>query len=429
MPTTPPSAGPSSVSRLGPWHWLVFVVGVMPVLAYAFSPRVGDLELYFRSARALLAGATPNQDFRFEYPPYALLWFVPAAWLRDTEPGFVRVFGLQLVVLDAFIKWVLLTEGARLWGRAWRSMVPCLAYSVTTWVASVYYLKRYDLIPAALTLAALLAVSRRRDVLAGLALAVGVVTKLYPLVLVPLLVVVCWKRGTLGRLSLGLALGLAPLLALSTVWPWWGFASFHVNRGLQVESLAASLVWAAHHLGWVQGVIWLKAPAAYELHGTVAENAKGVMRWLWVLGTLCMTALGAWAARHRPTEHVGDLARLALVPLLAFIILNPVLSPQFLTWVIGLAALSLLSGSPTVPLLILAAGLMSRGTFIGPGYRVGSGVVQTLLILTRNGFLLTAGFLMLREVWRARVFCAQEARLALAPGASALPPLPAARSS
>ncbi|WP_342380771.1 glycosyltransferase 87 family protein [Myxococcus stipitatus] len=401
----------------------------MPTLAYAFSPRFGDLEIYFRSARSLLEGATPNQDFRFEYPPYALLWFVPAAWLRDTSEGFVRVFGLQLVVFDVFIKWALLHEGARLWGRAWRSMVPCVAYSVTTWVASVYYLKRYDLIPAALTLAALLAVARRRDVLAGLALAVGVVTKLYPVVLVPLCVVICWRRRALGRLSLGLALGVAPLLALSTVWPWWGFASFHVNRGLQVESLPASLVWAAHHLGWAQGVIWLKAPAAYELHGTVAENAKALMRWLWVLGTLTATALGAWAARHRPSEHMGDLARLALVPLLAFIILNPVLSPQFLTWVMALAALSLLSGSPTAPLLILAAGMMSRGTFIGQGYRVGAGVAQTLLILARNGVLLVAGFLLLREVWRARVSSSREVGVAPVPGSGALSALPVARGS
>ncbi|WP_338867582.1 glycosyltransferase 87 family protein [Myxococcus stipitatus] len=400
-----------------------------PLVAYAFSPRVGDMDLYFRSARALLAGATPNQDFRFEYPPYALLWFVPAAWLRDTEPGFVRLFGLQLVLMDGFIKWLLLREGVRAWGHAWRSMVPCIAYSVTTWAASLYYLKRYDLIPAALTLAALMALAHRRDVLAGLALSVGVVTKLYPVVLVPVMVVVCWRRRALGKLTLGLSLGVAPLVLLSTVWPWWGFMSFHMNRGLQVESLAASLIWAAHHLGWVRSVVWLKAPAAYELHGDVAESAKGLMRWLWVVGTLGMTALGAWAARHRPSERVGDLARLALGPLLAFIILNPVLSPQFLTWLMGAAALSLLSGSATVPVLILAAAVMSRGTFVGPGYRVGCGVAQTLLLLARNGLLLTAGFLMLREMWRARPPRTEEDGLVPEPGVSALPPLPVARSS
>ncbi|MCP3097541.1 DUF2029 domain-containing protein [Myxococcus sp. K15C18031901] len=375
-------------------------MGVTPLVVYAFSPRVGDLDLYFKTARAFLAGATPNQDFRFEYPPYALLWFVPAAWLRSTQWEFVPVFGLQLAVMDAFIKWVLLVEGARRWGRTWRSFVPCVAYSLTSWAAALYYLKRYDLIPAALTMVALLALARRRDTLAGLALAVGVVTKLYPVVLVPLAVMVCWKRGTLARLLVGLTLGVAPLLPLSAVWPWWGFATFHVDRGLQVESLGASLLWAAHQLGLVQGVLWIHAPAAYELHGVAAAGVRAVSRWLWVVGSLGMAAVGMWSVRRRPPEQVEDLARLVLGPLVVFIILNPVLSPQFLTWVMGAAALALLSGSRTVPVLILVAAICSRGVFVGTTYRTGLGIPQTLLLLARNGMLFAAGCLLLRDTLR-----------------------------
>ncbi|MCE9666556.1 glycosyltransferase 87 family protein [Myxococcus stipitatus] len=394
------TSSPSSPARLGLWHWVAFVVGVTPLVVYAFSPRVGDLDLYFKTARAFLAGATPNQDFRFEYPPYALLWFVPAAWLRATQWEFVPVFGLQLAFLDGFIKWVLLVEGARRWGRTWRSFVPCVAYSLTSWAAALYYLKRYDLIPATLTMVALLALCRRRDTLAGLALAVGVVTKLYPVVLVPLALVVCWRRGTLTRLWVGLTLGVAPLLPLSLVWPWWGFASFHVDRGLQVESLGASLLWAAQQLGLVHGVTWVHAPAAYELHGVLAQGVRVVCRWLWVLGSLGMAAVGMWSVHRRQPEQVEDLARLVLGPLVVFIILNPVLSPQFLTWVMGAAALALLSGSRTVPVLILAAAILSRGVFVGASYRTGLGGPQTLLLLLRNGMLFVAGCLLLRDTLR-----------------------------
>ncbi|WP_408890960.1 glycosyltransferase 87 family protein [Myxococcus faecalis] len=396
---TPPLPVDSRV-RLGPWHWVALLVGVTPLVVYAFSPRVGDLDLYFRTARAFLTGATPNQDFRFEYPPYALLWFVPAAWLRSTQWEFVPVFGLQLAIMDGLIKWTLLREGARRWGREWRSVVPCLAYSVTSWAAALYYLKRYDLIPAVLTLGALVALARRRDALAGLALAVGIVTKLYPVVLVPLAVAVCWKRGTLGKLVMGLTLGVAPLVPLSFVWPWWGFASFHVDRGLQVESLGASLLWAAHHLGLVKGVLWVHAPAAYELHGAVAEGVRATTRWLWVAGSLGMAALGMWSVRRKMPERVEDLARLALGPLVAFIILNPVLSPQFLTWLMGAAALSLLSGSRSVAVLVLVAAILSRGVFVGPTYKYGLGIPQTLLLLTRNGLLMAAAVLLVRDAWR-----------------------------
>ena len=149
--------------RPGPLHWFALVVSVLPLAVYAFSPRPGDLPLYFNTAHAVLGGAVPNRDFRFEYPPYALLWFVPATWLGGDLRGFILVFGLQLTLLDAFIKWLLLSEGVRRWGTSWRAWLPLVAYSVVSWVQSVHYLKRYDLIPAALAVGALVALMRRRE--------------------------------------------------------------------------------------------------------------------------------------------------------------------------------------------------------------------------------------------------------------------------
>ncbi|WP_164014795.1 glycosyltransferase family 87 protein [Pyxidicoccus trucidator] len=402
MPASAPSTSPAS--RLTPWHWLGLVVSVAPLALYAFSPRAKDLELYFNTARAFLAGATPNQDFRFEYPPYALLWFVPAAWLGGTLKTFIPLFGLQLTLFDAASKWLLLSEGTRRWGHSLRAWAPFAVYSVASWVQSVHYLKRYDLIPATFTLAALVALSRRRDVLAGLALSVAIVTKLYPVVLVPLALAVCWRRGawdSTRRLLLGLVLGVLPLVPLSAFWPWWGFASFHVERGLQVESLGASLLWGAHLLGLVPDVRWEHAPAAYELHGAAAEWVKDVSRWLWVAGSLGAAAVGLRAVRHRVPERVEDLARLALGPLIAFVVLNPVLSPQYLVWLTGVAGLALLSGSRWAPAAIFVAAVMTRGIFAGSTYDTGIGAPHAVLLLVRNGLLLAAGLALVQEAWRS----------------------------
>lgn len=397
-PTSVVSVSP----RLGGWHWAALLAGVVPLVAYAFSPRAGDLPLYFRTAHAFLQGAVPNQDFRFEYPPYALLWFVPAAWLGPTLSAFVPLFGLQLVLFDALIKWLLLSEGLRRWGGAWRAWVPFGVYTVASWVQSIHYLKRYDLIPAAFVLGALVALARRREGLAGWALSVGVVTKLYPVVLVPLALAVCWRRGTWRRLVLGLGVGVLPLVPLSAFWPWWNFASFHVERGLQVESLGASLLWAAHRLGFAPGVLWVHAPAAYELHGAAAEAVKAASRWVWVAGSLAAAAVGLGAVRRRIPEGPEDWARLALGPLLAFVVLNPVLSPQYLVWLVGAAGLALLSGPRWAPGAVFAAAMMTRGLFAGSQYHTGLGGPHTVLLLVRNGLLVAAGLALVWEVGRAR---------------------------
>ncbi|RKG97988.1 glycosyltransferase 87 family protein [Corallococcus carmarthensis] len=393
---------PSSSFRLAPRHWLALAVSLLPLVFYSFSTREGDLPLYFRTARAFLDGAVPNRDFRFEYPPYALLWFVPATWAGGDLRGFILAFSLQLtLVFDALIKWLLLSEGVRRWGTAWRAWVPFAAYFVVSWIQSVHYLKRYDVIPAALALAGLVALMRRREGWAGAALAVGTVTKLYPAVLVPLALAVCWRRGAKPTRALftGLVAGVLPLVPLSFVWPWWQFASFHVERGLQVEAFSAGLLWAAHQLG-LADVQWVHAPASYELHGVAAEGVRAITRQVWVAGSLLAAAVSVRAAWRRPPVHIEDLARLALVPLVAFVILNPVLSPQYLIWLTGAAALALLSGAVGPSAVLLVAAAITRGLFAGSTYSKGFQPAYTLLLLVRNAMVLGAGLAWARETWR-----------------------------
>ncbi|RKI53143.1 DUF2029 domain-containing protein [Corallococcus sp. AB049A] len=394
-------SNPSASFRLTPRHWAALAVSVLPLVLYAFSSREGDLPLYFRTARAFLDGAVPNRDFRFEYPPYALLWFVPATWAGGDLRGFVLAFGLQLTLFDAFIKWLLLSEGVRRWGTSWRAWAPLGAYFVVSWIQSVHYLKRYDLIPAALALAALVALMRGREGWAGAALAVGTVTKLYPAVLVPVALAVAWRRGSKPTRALvtGLVAGVLPLVPLSLVWPWWQFASFHVERGLQVEAFSAGLLWAAHQLG-LADVQWVHAPASYELHGAAAETVRAITRQVWVAGSLLAAAVSVRAAWRRPPVQVEDVARLALVPLTAFVILNPVLSPQYLIWLTGAAALALLSGAVGPSVVLLVAAAITRGLFAGSTYRTGWQPSFTLLLLARNAMVLFAGLAWARELRR-----------------------------
>lgn len=413
---------PSKVpARFGPLHWGALVLSVVPLMVYAVSsPRLGDLALYAKVVHAFLGGAVPNVDFRFEYPPYALLWFVPAGWLGAGEHGFGVHFSLQLTLLDATIKWLLLYEGAR-WGRTWRAWQPFVLYSLASYFQSIHYLKRYDLIPAVLTVAALVALARRREAWAGAGLAVGVVTKLYPVVLVPFALLWCLRRGSLRRFVVGGVLGLLPLVPISALWPWWRFASFHVERGLQVESLWANLLWTAHLLGWTNPR-WILAPAAYELAGPEAKAVLVVARYAWVAGTGLCVAVGLRAVWRRPVADVASLARVALAPLVAFVILNPVLSPQYLIWLTGVAGLALYGAGPVrAPLAIFAAAALSRYVFAGSTYDTGLGWVHTVILLVRNGLLLWAGVELVRELWRnPPVTPAREAGEDAAPQATAL---------
>src|SRR5206468_340512 len=113
-------------------------------------------------------------------------------------------------------------------------------------------LNTYDLFPAALTVGALAALLRRRDLLAFGLLGLAVSAKLYPLVLVPPAAAYLWTVAGRRRVLQSLlvlcvvaALVVAPfaLLAPGGLWD-----SFHAqsSRGLQIESLGGAVLLAAH---------------------------------------------------------------------------------------------------------------------------------------------------------------------------------------
>ena len=116
-------------------------------------------------------------------------------------------------------------------------------------------LNTYDAWPALLTVLALWLLLRGWELPAFAVLGLAVSAKVYPLVLVPLAAWLVWRRA--GTRRTALALGVLVLVAAAVVAPFAAYAphgvyeSFHSQaaRGLQVESLGASLLLVLDRLG------------------------------------------------------------------------------------------------------------------------------------------------------------------------------------
>ena len=125
--------------------------------------------------------------------------------------------------------------------------------------------------------------------------------------------------------------------------PWWRFASYHVERGLQAESLLASMVWALHFAGVPAGweLVWrtneVTGPLASSGRARTADLDPGDARSR-RRGDDDRVAAGSRTSRRVP---VADIASVLLLPLAAFVATNNVLSPQFHLWLLPLAALVL----------------------------------------------------------------------------------------
>jgi hypothetical protein len=370
-------------------------VPLMPSLEESY--KQGDVKRYENDADSLFQGRMPYRDTLVEYPPYAILIFVlPRAFGSD---NYLDGFRLLAVLCDLLIRGGLFWAGTRL-ARPLRSLLPLICYCAAVPFLRFFFLQRFDLWPALICLGALLLFCAEKSGWSGLAIAIGVGVKVYPAIFVPPLFVLASRQGKARRFSAGLITGLSPMLILSFWLPWWRFAQFQTNRGLQCESLFASLVWGLKHLG-LTSASWVKLKRWTEVQGSMASTILPWIKALFIVAVIFSVAIVSFAAARCQKPSMGRLARLLLGPLLAFVALNQVLSPQFMIWLLPLAALGTLEGNAWTVLGIPLATMLTPIIYpsLSGNYGMGLNSLETAILITRNLILVAVWCLLIKEQW------------------------------
>jgi Glycosyltransferase family 87 len=142
--------------------------------------HITDINVYRGYADALSAGKTPYSGFAFEYPPLALvpMWL---AGLADAGSYASYDVSFAVVMLVAALAVMVLTAALAREKALTAAWIVALAPLVTGAVVRTHF----DLVPVALVLGALLALTRGRPTLGFALLGVGAMTKLFPALLVP----------------------------------------------------------------------------------------------------------------------------------------------------------------------------------------------------------------------------------------------------
>ena len=203
-------------------------------------------------------------------------------------------------------------------------------------------IQRLDAVPALLLAATLWAATSRKPALTGLALGLATATKLFPVLLVPLVVAAdleAWRerrvalRGALA-FAAAVLVGFAPMLfppdALIDV------LRYHAARGLHVESTGGALLALGRLLlGSARGATL--SYGSYNLDGSAPDVVAMLATPLMLL-----LLLGAAVRLARAPQEDNETARrdriaLALLAGLAVLWLSAkTFSPQYLTWAIPL---------------------------------------------------------------------------------------------
>ncbi|MGH3663649.1 MAG: glycosyltransferase family 87 protein [Micromonosporaceae bacterium] len=176
----------------------------------------------------------------------------------------------------------------------------------------------WDLFAVALAALAVLAWARRMPVLAGVFIGLGFAAKLYPVLLLGPLLLLCLRAGKLrayGRTLVATVIAwLAVNLPVALISPygWAHFWVFNQERGGEF------------------GSIWYLFALAGQPVAALNEIS---------LGLFLLSCVGiAWLALRAPRRP--RVAQLCFLVLAAFLIVNKVYSPQYVLWLLPFAVLA-----------------------------------------------------------------------------------------
>ena len=233
----------------------------------------------------------------------------------------ISAFGLALAWL-ATVWGTAMLAGRRVWDAALVAASPILIFQIFT---------NFDALATGLAVGGLLAWARRRPVLAGVLIGLGVAAKLYPaLILLPLFLLGL-RTGRLrdaARAALVTAATWALVnLPVALRYPrgWSEFFRLNSRRGDDMDSLYNVVKSFTGWKGFDSGLGFWQPP--------IALNTVVAVAFL-----LCCAAIGyiALTAPRRPR-----LAQLVFLVVAAFLLVNKVWSPQFSLWLVPLAVLAL----------------------------------------------------------------------------------------
>jgi hypothetical protein len=358
---------------------------------------VADTGLYSLYGTRMAHGLIPYRDFFIEFPPGALPALVIPALPGSNYVVWFKIFEAlcgagTIVCLAAILTRLRVSDRNAYVALGVAAVAPALLGPIT--------LSSFDYWPALLIAAAVAALVADRQKTGFALLGVATAAKLFPAGLLAVALLYAIRRR--GRSSIRPAL-LSYVAATVVV-----FAPFailgpgglrfslrtQITRGLQLESLGASILAAAHHLG------------AYEAHYTpnlpYAQFSGGVASAVATVSTIVMLAaivLVAWLYWRTEGETI-DFVTAAAATVVAVVAFAKVLSPQYLLWIVALVAAASVRQKAVIPLLLFSLGLTQ--IWVPDRFRELQDLDWVTWVLLARNLLLVALFAVLAAGLRVR---------------------------
>jgi uncharacterized membrane protein len=298
------------------FFYITVTQGTSPFKAPYFI-NYGDIKAYFDSAQWIFGKGRLYVDYRCDYPVLAAFFFgtvraisTAVSVIKSESPFYDFVWMwivLASIPFGMMVNWSL--NNLRLKKPFWILLAPGVIY---------FSLFRYDIYPAFFTFLGLLSLKEEKWRRAALMMGVALAFKIYPLFLLPTLLLFCFDKKGLKETFIFGILALAPFIVSNLVFllaagpdalavPY----RFQALRPFNGESSYDSIWYLASKIG---------------VHADWLFNKK-ISNILSILFAL----ISPFFLRARSWD---ELRRVLLINILGFMTLSHFYSPQFVVWLV-----------------------------------------------------------------------------------------------
>jgi hypothetical protein len=343
-------------------HPLLYIAVISILLRYAlgiYTSWTFDVETWYRTATSVLVGADLYDRFYFVYPPIwgyilggsakiASLFFDPSTFGYQiqsatissplfrfeivTSPLFNLIFKTPLIISDVLVGIMIYKFIHELTGDIKRSKVGFIVWAFNPLVISVSAIHgTFDTLATLFALIAMILAYRQTYLWSGAALALGTLTKIFPIFLIPIIIGFIFSRKyllknqvILLKKSLIFSVGFTSFIFI-VVSPYLIHGTYTnvinvlLSRNAAIEPGGLS--------GWILFLIYFPSQYNQLLEGNLS---------LMVLISTIIISISASLIGITISRSGGKLRDifLASIAVLSFIyLLSPVLLPQYLIWI------------------------------------------------------------------------------------------------
>jgi hypothetical protein len=326
---------------------------------------------------------TPYRDFDLEYPPVTLA-LIKATHGPNRAATLDRLIASQ-VVLDLAIVGLL----AWAWNR--RTALAYLVVSAPMILFPFLYV-RIDLLSVFLATLGLALVRRGLQRSGGVALAVSVYAKVWPMILLPVLLI---ERRTKAVVAWTIALvvgGVAWVAWAGTTGPEQ-VLTFRGSKGWQIESMVGFVYhWSNPLSSHVEGGAWRTAEAIPSYGRPLLTLLSGL--------TLVAAWVLAWRRRRDGDDDSVVYGQAPLVGILGLLIFAPILSPQYILWLLPFAAIVAARRNWIMAGLTIVVASLTAIVFATIKTQTKGEFWSMVPVAVRNGLLIVMLVVGLVQLWR-----------------------------